>query len=129
MDFIDIIIAIAVIAGSFLLSGKKKSREETARPVVKPSTTSDSYDSESAWESYGEEESAETPDYNYRREAEFQKEYFSYETPQVEEPSRVSVPDPASEETVENLVRVPVMDGFDLRKAFIYQTILERVEY
>ncbi len=134
MDFLDIIITIAILGVGSLLTGSKKGRKTVRqqaaapRPAAEPhpfqtvfesdedSSFDDAGDIEDSEEKFGEEPAGDT--------------YFTYEAPGANWDSEVrceqAQPIQVQKETA---VRPRVMgEEFDLRKAFIYQTIMERVE-
>lgn len=142
MDFLDLIITIAILAAGGLLggrSGKKTARrqqpsgagasrsDEEAQPMMDfGDVDEEDYPSDDVFQT--EEVRNETPDW---KSGVFGKSYFTYEG----QPSGQEVDGPAVSKAAAEAVQPAVEesslvdDVFDLRKAIIYQTMLERVEY
>jgi hypothetical protein len=133
MSLLYIILGIGFLALQFFSSAKAQQRE--ARPQSRPVASDD--DEAMAADPVAEDDwmSVFTPEQNvmetgaYEQDG-FQKEYFSYENVDVE------TAEMTSNETVAAPLKQEVADTqatetekrFDLRQAFIYQTILNRVE-
>lgn len=132
MDFLDIIITIAILGGASLFSGKSGKRagrrQQTAgsqRPVMEAQPVPDfgfDVDEDDVFSDEMEDEKVA-----------FDNTYFSYEQQPSEEESRqperqVAEAEPVVAASAAPEPAVSVMDEpFDLRKAVIYQTIMERV--
>ena len=128
MDLLDLIITIAILAGGALLSGgKKKTSDKKARPV----TTSQKDDGtlSDVWQSLmGVEEEVKTPTKsnkkNRTKTSAEASSYFSYENQPVDWNKKESVPSDMPQNRVFQ-EETPAPINFDLRQAFIYQTILQ----
>lgn len=134
MDFLDIIITIAILGVGSLLTGSKKGKkaaqQQTAapRPAAEPhpfqtifesdeeSSFEDVWDVEDSEEKFSEEPAGDT--------------YFTYESPRANWTSEVHNEEAKPIQVQDDVAMRPRVMGeeFDLRKAFIYQTIMERVE-
>ena len=127
MDFLDIIITIAILGGASLFSGKSGKRagrrQQTAgsqRPVMEAQPVPDF-----GFDVFSDEKEEE--------KVASDNTYFSYEQQPLEEESRqperqVAEVEPVVAASAAPEPAVSVMDEpFDLRKAVIYQTIMERV--
>lgn len=135
MDLIELIAVIAILSVGSLLTGgkkfgKKASPRDVAADVPADEPAADQYgdvETDETWaDFFGEEQQAAAP------ADEESNQYFSYETldaDKVESPSEpVAVEEHEMPETAVQEVQHPAYAGnFDLRQAFIYQTILERV--
>lgn len=135
MDFIEIVLALIILGTSFVVSAKKdaKKREPMAQPTHSEDSSLDEADE--SWEIFAEndedmfsDEMAE-PVYADNAETEYQNHYFTYE-----DESSVDNNNDTMVETVAETPQTPLMpeirtmfsEGFDLRQAIIYQTVLER---
>lgn len=141
MDFIDIIITIAILGVGGLLSGAKKGKkaapqQSAPRPVARPVFETLFEDDDDILDEDVNEEvftSDFAEDVNVERETNTQEEYFSYENQDMNQTWKdtfesTEKPDSMTNETVSE--ETGYFDGkIDIRKAFIYQTILERVNY
>ena len=143
MDFVDIIITIAILGLGGLLSGKKKGKKTspqpsaaprpTARPIFETLFEEDDDDVDVFEEDTFDQVDNEVFDYE-KPVAEnqtngFQSEYFTYENISADRRDE-SVQVSESMNVIEESGPDNVFDGvFDVRRAFIYQTILERVRY
>lgn len=141
MDFIDIIITIAILGVGGLLSGAKKGKkaapqQSAPRPVARPAFETLFEDDDDILDEDVNEEvftSDFAEDVNVERETNTQEEYFSYENQDMNQTwedtfESTEKPDSMTNETVSE--ETGYFDGnIDIRKAFIYQTILERVNY
>lgn len=141
MDFIDIIITIAILGVGGLLSGVKKGKkaapqQSAPRPVARPVFETLFEDDDDILDEDVNEEAFTSDfaeDVNVERETNTQEEYFSYETQDMNQTWKDTVestekPDSMTNEMVSE--ETGYFDGkIDIRKAFIYQTILERVNY
>ena len=138
MDFLDLIITIAILCVGGLLTGKKGKKTDPRqsakqnRPVFEV-PAADFSDEETEIGDFFTDD-----DYDAATEKSEEKapSYFTYEdlyqssgnttTAEAVKPVKPSV-SIGEEDTTERVF--PVLgEAFDLRKAFIYQTILERVE-
>lgn len=141
MDFIDIIITIAILGVGGLLSGVKKGKkaapqQSAPRPVARPVFETLFEDDDDILDKDVNEEaftSEFAEDVNVERETNTQEEYFSYENQDMNQTwedtfESTEKPDSMTNEMVSE--ETGYFDGkIDIRKAFIYQTILERVNY
>ena len=149
MDLFDLILTIAILAvGSFLTGGKKFGKKAApAEPQVE--VEMGDVDKGDLWEEFLGREEEQVQEYPYQEEAssleenteeacsleeivpeeasleEPVTEYFSYENQAAEESLHAAVQQQltVSEEEPRNVLG----QVFNLRQAFIYQTILERV--
>jgi hypothetical protein len=137
MDLLDLIITIAILGVGGLLSGKsswKTARRQRAAGIP-------GFDDETQRETIFEEES-EDEDYSFDVKEEdsqvnneiFENSYFTYEaepTQQWKQEQKIENVQGLEVTAKDEPMNVTTLLGetFDLRKAFIYQTILERVEY
>ena len=143
MDFVDIIITIAILGLGGLLSGRKKGKKTSPQPSAAPRPTArpifetlfeedDDVDDEFEEDTFDQVDN-EVFDYEEpvatNQANGFQDEYFTYENmsgDRSDEPVQIS----ESMNVIEEPDTDNVFDGaFDVRRAFIYQTILERVNY
>lgn len=144
MDFLDLIITIAILAVGGLLTGNKKGKKAAGQqaaengPVAGPRPFQSLFEDDEepsldqfddSWsENVEEEEVEEKPK---AQEDALGRPYFSYENQPFQQTE-------AAETEAEKPITVASEDqgqlsgllgeSFDLRKAFIYQTIMERVE-
>lgn len=143
MDFVDIIITIAILGLGGLISGRKKGKKTSPQPSAAPRPTArpifetlfeedDDVDDEFEEDTFDQVDN-EVFDYEEpvatNQANGFQSEYFTYENmsgDRNDEPVQMS----ESMNVIEEPNADNVFDGaFDVRRAFIYQTILERVNY
>jgi len=148
MDFLDIIITIAILfAGSFL-TGKKKTGKKVSKqmPPLRPASAPvgdeqlpefDSEPDETFADVFGnfsdfDSDEVFNDDPFQAPENVQQQPYFSYENEEaVAEDHSNHLSSPLMT-TVSNSASQPLNilgEKFDLRKAFVYQTIMERVNY
>lgn len=137
MDLVDLIITIAILVGGSLLSGSikfgKKTAPQQAVPTAKPEDEALA-DEDKAGDIWAEMFGEVIPE---QQEPEVQEEgYFTYEDPAFAE-KQSFVEEMTSQEKEEEDKPLAISEEkengvsfgqkFDLRQAFIYQTLLERV--
>ena len=134
MDFLDLIITIAILGVGSLLTGSKKGKKTAQQQAAAPRPAAEPYPFQTIFES--DEDSSfddvwdiEEPEEKFSEEPAGDT-YFTYESPRAswtaEAHSEEAKPIRVQEDTA---MRLRVMgEEFDLRKAFIYQTSMERVE-
>ena len=132
MSLLYIILGVGFLALQVFSSVKTQQRE--ARPLSRSDASDD--DATMAAEPVVEDDwmSSFAPEQNIMETGAyeqygFQKEYFSYENAEVETAemtAKETVATPLKQEVAETLTTAE--KRFDLRQAFIYQTILNRVE-
>ena len=139
MDFLDLIITIAILCAGGLLTGKKGKKTDPrqsakqSRPVFEV-PAADFSEEEPEMGDFFTDEDLEAVE---EKSEEKKSSYFTYEDlrqswgskPEAKaaEPAMASVS--TSDSVTYERVQPVLGEAFDLRKAFIYQTILERVEY
>lgn len=128
MDFLDIIITIAILGVGSLLTGSKSGKKAASRqsahprPAASPNPFQTIFETDEAAENVWNED--------YAEDVKEEEPYFTYESPNVSEAFNSQPEHKEQVNVCENTVLRPSVMGeeFDLRKAFIYQTILTRVE-
>ena len=129
MDLLDLIITIAILAaGSFLAGGKKKTQEKNGKPAAAPRMEPPI--SPASWQQFGTVDEVVNKGKAKSRKPSGQKyqtenpAYFSYENQPVDwEKTNAPVSNQEDEQAIERPSLAPI--PFDLRQAFIYQTILQ----
>ena len=139
MDIRDIIITIAILAVGGLLGGKntkKTGRKQASAQKPRPAFAQP--DEEYVQNEWSDENFVEDWEEPVEEKGVFGSSYFSYEDQPAEPVSRRSAEpvkqEPVKQEPVrlfderQESIATVLGETFDLRKAFIYQTIMERVE-
>ena len=139
MDFLDIIIMILILGAGSLFSGKKKVKKSfngnqnkrqqpnPFEPVVE--TLGDDIDGDGDFRFDDNDSYEKSHNYeSFKDTSSFGNDYFSYENnDRVDEPDQNIVVDKIVEQPVSDSATLVAGEGFDLRKAIVYQTIMERV--
>ena len=132
MDFWDIIITIAILGVGSLLTGGKKGKKAAPQQSASPRPAANPHPFQSIFET--EEDSVYDEEWSSDDVEEFVEDkpaedtYFTYENPREWSEVRTEQPEPVRVQN-DTAERPRVLgEEFDLRKAFIYQTIMERVE-
>ena len=120
MDFLDIIITIAILGLGSLLTGSKKGKKAAQQQTAAPRPAAEPHPFQTIFED-SEEKFSEEPAGDT---------YFTYESPRANWTSEVHDEEAKPIQVQDDVAMRPRVMGeeFDLRKAFIYQTIMERVE-
>ncbi|MBP5548073.1 MAG: hypothetical protein J6X58_04170 [Bacteroidales bacterium] len=129
MKLLDLVIALAILGASSLLTGGNKKGKKTA-PQQAPRRQARTPRMESA---PAQEYQTRNSSGSQNRNDNVQNSgngYFTYENPEYQEnmPQETEV---VAEQKPEETNWYPQVMGedFDLKKAFVYQTVMERVEY
>ena len=139
MDFLDIIITIAILAAGGLLSGGKKktgkrtSSQNAGTPVNRPawSTVSGEDVHGEARETVTASNNVNNGDTRKKKNRKQSNAYFSYEDPVQSWNNSQPEESRTAASRVEDVKQEILFGGeeFDLRKAILYQTVMERVNY
>ena len=130
MDFLEIIITIAVLGVIGLLPGGKKGKKTATQQSAKPRSAGNPRPFHPVFETIEDAVDDDVWNENHSEESNREESYFTYENlDENEEYKFQSVSTEPIRVSEKTKMRPCVMgEEFDLRKAFIYQTILERVE-
>lgn len=129
MSILEIIITIVVLGVIGLLPDSKKGKKTAPQQSAKPRPARNPRSFQPVSETSGDVVD-DVWNKEYREEEYSAEPYFTYENPNMNDERDSYTEQRRTVTAPENVVMRPSVMGeeFDLRKAFIYQTILTRVE-